>query len=129
MSEEFFITRIPALGDPESMRVESASIPLDLLQRCVGGYIEVVPPARLSHQFPDVRMVVNEEGKLRHLPLNILATYLFGNRSDVIVGDVVLVSTTPPNPEDEPDVYAMPDDYERSLHAVVLEYLDEINCR
>lgn len=26
-------------------------------------------------------------------------------------------------------IYAMPDDYERSLYAVILEYLDEINGR
>lgn len=124
---EYFLLRIPALGKPEAIRVESASIPLDLIQRCVGGYFEVVRPARLQHQFPHVLMLVNEEGKLRGLPLNILATYLFKCPQDVIVGDVLLVTTEPPNPDDEPDVYAMTDDDERALENAVYEYHNELN--
>lgn len=61
---------------------------LEELQKAVGGYIEII----------DLRngqiMVVNEEGKIKGLPVNIIATEAYNMRfqpiSDVIVGDVLL---------------------------------------
>lgn len=61
---------------------------LKLLQDAVGGYIEVVT---LSN---DWLMIVNEEGKLKGLPINDLATamyYINYGETDIIVGDVVLI--------------------------------------
>lgn len=55
---------------------------LEELQEIVGGYIE-------NLQLPDGRyMVVNEEGRLYGLPVNMAATHIYGYT--VIVGDVVI---------------------------------------
>jgi hypothetical protein len=62
---------------------------LEVLQKAVSGYIESV------YLTPDLIMWVNEEGKLKHLPLNIRATQQYVQAvgsiigSDVIVGDVI----------------------------------------
>lgn len=57
---------------------------LEELNEFVGGYIEIVSTT-------DGRiMVLNEEGKLNGLPVNLAATILYGNPNDVIVGDVLV---------------------------------------
>lgn len=58
---------------------------LRTLQKLVGGYIECL-------YVGDKIMVVNEEGKLRGLPVNKRATEiaLKNGINDIIVGDVVL---------------------------------------
>lgn len=57
------------------------------LQKIVDGYIEVV-------WMPyDKIMVVNEDGKIRHLPVNEKATKIYQDCfgfSDIIVGDVLV---------------------------------------
>lgn len=71
----------------------SESLPdtnLETLQKAVGGWIELV------YTKHNDEMYINEEGKLHGLPINILATKLFG-RDDVIVGDVVIVRRTEMN--------------------------------
>ncbi len=55
---------------------------LEELKKIVGGYIEIVT---LSG---NRIMVVNEEGKVNGLPINIKATELCGY--DIIVGDVLV---------------------------------------
>jgi hypothetical protein len=57
---------------------------LEEMQEVVGGYIEVVASA----QDPDEILIVNEEGRLKDLPVNELAS-LVAQR--VIVGDVVVL--------------------------------------
>lgn len=69
----------PADGDTFSLKE---------LQGFVHGYIEVLPVGE-SYMF------MNEEGKLKGLPLNQLATQLTRHRlarADVIVGDVLVCS-------------------------------------
>ena len=61
---------------------------LRFLQSKVGGYIEFVCCRHLPE---GVDMFCDEEGKLKNKEVNPLATKLFGNDGDVIVGDVVLV--------------------------------------
>ena len=56
---------------------------LEELQKAVGGYFELVHVG--SHL-----MVVNEEGKPKGLPFNLLASELYGNPDDLIVGDVLV---------------------------------------
>ncbi len=57
---------------------------LSELQNVVGGYIEIVPAT-------DGRiMIVNEEGKLKGLPYNHIASNLHGVWNDPIVGDVLV---------------------------------------
>lgn len=58
------------------------------LQKHVGGYIENV----FSRRTEEI-LVVNEEGKVHHLPLNEKATEVFTGwfgQIDVIVGDALL---------------------------------------
>lgn len=57
---------------------------LEEMQAIVDGYIEIV-------RAKDGRLIVlNEEGKLKHLPVNALATELYCSPDDVIVGDVLV---------------------------------------
>lgn len=55
---------------------------LDELQRYVGGYIELLTLTNFRY------MVVNEEGKVSGLPLNVKASAIY--RFDAIVGDVLI---------------------------------------
>ena len=54
---------------------------LDELQKFVGGYIEMVPYAKYVY--------CNEEGRLKGLPQNQIATLMFNM---LLVGDVILCS-------------------------------------
>lgn len=54
-------------------------------QQYVGGYIECIPFPSL----PDIAFVVNDEGKLRNLPANVLLPEYM----DVLCGDIVVVGT------------------------------------
>lgn len=66
---------------------------LALLQEKVGGWLEVAPTADRN-----LAMYCHEEGKIRGLPPNVLATaFLEPGNPDVIMGDVVLVG--PPDRE------------------------------
>lgn len=57
---------------------------LEELQGYVGGYIELV-------YLRDGRiMVVNEEGKIEGLPPNQIATEIYGNPNDYVVGNVLV---------------------------------------
>lgn len=62
---------------------------LDELQEYVGGYIEICYPGIFNSHHADKIMVINEEGKLQGLPLNQLATLVYGNPDDVIVGNAL----------------------------------------
>ena len=64
---------------------------LEDLQAQVGGYIAVVP---LHHIYPGLVMVVNEEGKIRQLPLNRKATRLLMDPTDYIAGNALLLMTS-----------------------------------
>ena len=56
----------------------------ELKQYIGGGYIEIVRCK--GGQI----MVIDEEGKLKGLPINPVATMIYGNPNDIIVGDVLL---------------------------------------
>jgi hypothetical protein len=62
---------------------------LEELKSVVGGYIEIVPLTE------DYLMVINEEGKLLNLPINVIATRVYRasrNTDDFIVGNVLICS-------------------------------------
>jgi len=62
---------------------------LEVLQEIVDGYIEFVPDEYLGHDV--IGMIVNEEGMLRQLPVNELATLqLTAAAYNPIVGNVVM---------------------------------------
>lgn len=62
---------------------------LEELKSVVGGYIEIV---QLTE---DYLMIINEEGKLLDLPINVVATRVYRasrNTEDFIVGNVLICS-------------------------------------
>ena len=71
------------------------------LQKVVGGYVEYIA-------YPDrgVAFVVNEEGMMRELPVNALATRFLAcvsDRTDLVGlrGDVVMLANGRPSDEEE----------------------------
>ena len=56
------------------------------LQKAVGGWIEIVPGMYLPEP---LRIICNDEGVLKRLPLNRAASLLYGSG---IVGDVLLMA-------------------------------------
>ncbi|MDT3388898.1 MAG: DUF3846 domain-containing protein [Bacteroidota bacterium] len=74
----------------EQVKPKGETFSLEELQKFVGGYIEIVYLADGK-----LCMVVNEEGKINHLPMNPIATRLFnlfttGAPYDYIVGNVLI---------------------------------------
>lgn len=71
---------------PETVDIEPG---LESLQKMVGGDIQVVYP------FDDlVGLIVNDEGKLKGLPLNRALRDAKGEIYDIIVGDFLVVGLT-----------------------------------
>ncbi len=64
-------------------------IPLEEYQKQVGGNIETV-----SVGMDGVIMLVNEEGKLGTLPFNRMASFIYVDLLDYIVGDALLAKQT-----------------------------------
>lgn len=74
----------------EQVKPKGETYSLEELQKFVGGYIEI-------HHIADGKlcMVINEEGKINHLPLNPIATRIYNLFSpvsiyDYIVGNVLI---------------------------------------
>lgn len=86
---------------PFSVELLEISDTLEVYQNLVGGWIEVVRAAGLL-PYHSV-MAVNEEGVLLDLPVNPLASMLYG---DYIAGDAVVVGTIGPDFTDIPDELA-----------------------
>lgn len=80
---------IPPYGEAYSLEVPSdSSSELAILQKAVGGWIELVPT-----NLP-LSVYCNEEGKLNGLELNIRATQMFGDLlspNDIIAGTVIVL--------------------------------------
>ena len=75
----------------DQLRVQDFSLPLyESAGEVVGGYIEHVNPRLLRRPYC---LLVNEEGRLIGLPVNHLASYMYGTHmyGNPIVGDVVLL--------------------------------------
>jgi hypothetical protein len=69
--------------------------PLETLQNAVGGYVEILHLGSISlpGKLPQLMfMVVNEEGKLRQLPVNNTASTLAQLKNDYVVGNVVIAN-------------------------------------
>lgn len=74
----------------EQVKPKGKTFSLEELQKFVGGYIEIVYLADGK-----LCMVVNEEGKINHLPINPIATRLYNlfkpeSSYDYIVGNVLI---------------------------------------
>jgi hypothetical protein len=75
---------------------------LDSLQKAVGGWIELLPINDEHHAY------IDEEGKLKNLPINELATkfahkYIGIAPYDCIVGPMIILGNDPSDPEEEGD--------------------------
>jgi hypothetical protein len=128
--EALHINSIVIPADDEQLLDQRQIKPASLAdyQDLVGGYIEAVD---LTH--PPARMYVNEEGKLRGMPMNRRATMLLWmhNRAfrygDIIAGDAFLVGPTSRESQDT----AVRDEYiqmlfqARSFHVEVQMQGDE----
>lgn len=80
---------IPPDGEEKIIKIDSDS-QLEELQALVKGYIEIVPCTENG-----CIMIVNEEGKLQNLPLNIPATKLMEHKGcDFICGTAILVDAS-----------------------------------
>lgn len=89
---EYTVIKINADGTIEAIPFATEILGADYLewmQKMVGGYIEDICPRGLKKA--GVRMLVNEDGKSLHLPVNEIASYLYNHEN--IVGDVLLVVT------------------------------------
>ena len=76
-----------------------------LVRNTIGGYMENVYPRGLPNGYV---MVVDEEGKLKHKPVNKLGSILYMNTDDVIVGDVIILKLGVH--QGECDIVGIPDD-------------------
>ncbi len=87
------VLKIPARGDWSFAEVdaeENKAVPLETLQDAVEGWIECWWLGEVG--FPHLDMFFNEEGKLKGLSYNVVATGLSGilGRGDCIVGDAIV---------------------------------------
>lgn len=75
----------------DEMRVQEFSKPAHKsIGEAVGGWIEVVRPVRLERPYC---MIVNDEGVLLNLPMNMFGSFLYGTdyHGNWILGDIVLL--------------------------------------
>lgn len=80
-------TLLKANGEIRHYAPAGKKFTLDELQKAVGGLIEFVQTPKGNI------LVVNEEGKINDLPLNVAATLIIqkGGIPDVIVGDALYI--------------------------------------
>ena len=80
---------VKCVGKPEKIEFSGTMVTLKEMQDCVKGYIEFV---RLPN---NMIMVVNEEGKIDGLGLNISATTFVQSKNlpHIIVGDVLVIDS------------------------------------
>lgn len=89
------------------VRVEDFEEPLyKTVGAAVGGYIEHVRPMRLKEPFC---MIVNEEGRLHKLPINLVGSFFYGPdfHNEPIVGNIVIMKDGYRN--GEPDIVGLDD--------------------
>lgn len=79
---------------PEILPITRDELTLERMQELVGGNIETVRQARAfeysESPLPPMTMLVNEEGLIRYLPVNIAAALLAAN--GVIFGTAIMVA-------------------------------------
>jgi len=85
-------TIIRSSGAVEHLDFFEGEPTLEQIRKIVGGYIEVVHIRRFGIT---AQIVLDEEGKLKGYPVNLLATAIAEghiSKDDYIVGDVLLLS-------------------------------------
>ena len=85
--EKMIVVLVPAKGKPQKIVIPDDDT-LHGMQKLVGGgFIEIVRPKLLPR---DWVMVVDDEGKLKDYPVNLLGTILYDSPWDTINGDLFL---------------------------------------
>lgn len=83
-----YVISINPNGEVFEERVLEGADMLSVLQRLCGGYIEIVETGIAN----DLVMAVNEEGKIKGLPVNFFSTRILSDRyNDVLCGTAVLL--------------------------------------
>jgi len=106
------------------VEVQSNGSPLyKQMNEVVGGYYENVYPRRLKEGFV---MVVNEEGLMKELPLNIIGSYLYetDKHGSPIVGDVIILKLG--HFQGEPDVVGLTDDEANEIMNDLLKTVEKL---
>lgn len=67
--------------------------------------IQIIPCYAVDR---DLLMCIDDNGKVNHRPINMVATMLYAPGQDFIVGDAVIGTRQCPDPYAEPDIYKMP---------------------
>lgn len=102
----------------------------DPLYKTVGsavcGYIEHVHPMRLPRPFC---MIVNEEGRLRNLPLNHIGSYFYGTdqHGEPIVGNIVVMKDGYRN--GEPDIVGLDDSEAEQVKYTISTLISMMNLQ
>ncbi len=91
MKDKKYAIKITAAGKlslVEIARVDEMAF-VEAIQREVGGYFEIViADLPITNE---IAIHIDEEGKFKGKPINRIATALYNNPHDVIVGDVLLM--------------------------------------
>lgn len=92
--------KIDPMGEVPIRKLHSGGLSLELLQDEVGGLIEPIYRLlpEITDRVPTAVMLVNEEGIIKDLHFNPLATVLHG---DAIFGDALLLKTAVVNEDGE----------------------------
>ena len=106
MKMTYHIVQVTTENEIKAISRPGIELDLDELHTLCGGYIEVVHPMLLANVNPHILMLVDEDGKFKDKPVNLLGTALYGNPHDVIVGDIVLCTDFNLDPLADPDIYA-----------------------
>lgn len=90
-----YVIKIAVNGEITPVEIDRDNF-LQELQRLVGGFIEICPNYLKTMLTKSQVMVVNDEGKLKNLPVNQTATEIAGLAGiDCIAGDAVIVKHVP----------------------------------
>lgn len=91
--------------------------------KAVGGWIELVHPVYLDAPYV---MIVNEEGLLKGLPVNIVGSCLYGTfvHGAPIVGNIVIMCEG--YTEEGPDIIGIPDS---EIDAVYARFMNRHNLK
>ncbi|MBQ7950285.1 MAG: DUF3846 domain-containing protein [Clostridia bacterium] len=107
---------ITADGKISQCDVEKNGEPLyDLVRKTVDGFMEHIYFPGL----PGYIGTVDEEGKLKEKPVNVLATRLYQNPLDFLVGDVIILKYG--TFEGDSDIVGIPDEEANQLMNLIKE--------
>ncbi len=107
---------ITAEGVVSQIEVQTNGEPLyELVRKTIGGFIEHIYFPGL----PGFIGTVDEEGKLKGKPVNLLASWLYRNPLDFLVGDVIILKYG--TYQGDSDIVGIPDEEANRLMNLINE--------